>query len=229
MMPERALPDRKAQTAKANAITATKFRQRIEAYRALTRDQGMPVKDACQRLNISVETAPRYEQQITGMTAAERRQQRMDRYAELRTQGLTQAQAAREIGISPSTGLNYDRAIAGVPAPDPSPRKKDLMPQHRLGVTIHTQDTDLTDWDWIEFASCRDQDTGLFIGPEYESPPDREYREIQAKRICAACPVSTECLARALRCRESGVWGGTNDDERRSMRRAAQRRQANAA
>ena len=38
-----------------------------------------------------------------------------------------------------------------------------------------------------------------------------------AKKICADCPVRTECLQYALAHRIAGVWGGTSERERRRM------------
>ena len=46
----------------------------------------------------------------------------------------------------------------------------------------------------------------------------------EAKRICLACPVRKRCLAWALELgAASGIWGGTTEDERRALRRAAAR------
>ncbi|MFD5573428.1 WhiB family transcriptional regulator [Streptomyces cadmiisoli] len=43
-----------------------------------------------------------------------------------------------------------------------------------------------------------------------------------AKRVCAGCPVVTECLHYALRGGQtSGVWGGTDEHERAGLLRAA--------
>ena len=54
-------------------------------------------------------------------------------------------------------------------------------------------------------------------------------RERQAKAVCAACPVRSECLGYALtRPEKYGTWGGLNEDERASERRRRMRR-ANAA
>lgn len=40
------------------------------------------------------------------------------------------------------------------------------------------------------------------------------------KRVCAGCPVKTECLATALdQGIEHGVWGGMTERERRALRR----------
>ncbi len=41
-----------------------------------------------------------------------------------------------------------------------------------------------------------------------------------ARRICASCPVRTECLDFALATnQESGIWGGATEDERRKTRK----------
>jgi WhiB family redox-sensing transcriptional regulator len=59
--------------------------------------------------------------------------------------------------------------------------------------------------------------------------PDRDDRTAldqinEAKRICLACPVRKRCLAWALELgAASGIWGGTTEDERRALRRAAVR------
>jgi WhiB family redox-sensing transcriptional regulator len=67
---------------------------------------------------------------------------------------------------------------------------------------IDLVDAPLVDWD---AASCRDGTgsmTGLFFSDEI---PDI----IEAKRICATCPLAVPCLEGALERREPwGVWGG---------------------
>lgn len=67
---------------------------------------------------------------------------------------------------------------------------------------------------WRRRAACRPpMDTNIFF------PMRGEYdKEHQAKRICAMCPVTKECLAYALsqyNC--SGIWGGTSHKERKRM------------
>ena len=48
-----------------------------------------------------------------------------------------------------------------------------------------------------------------------------------AKQICALCPVQEPCLEFALETnQESGVWGGTSEEERRVLRRQRARRTA---
>lgn len=45
-----------------------------------------------------------------------------------------------------------------------------------------------------------------------------------AKAVCKRCPVQPECLAYALeRGEQWGVWGGTSEEERRSIKRRATR------
>jgi WhiB family redox-sensing transcriptional regulator len=85
------------------------------------------------------------------------------------------------------------------------------------------------DWDtgdWRTVALCRDTDPDLFFpigttGPALEQIED-------AKAVCRQCPALEPCLEFALATnQESGVWGGTSEEERRKLRRswlAAQRR-----
>lgn len=79
---------------------------------------------------------------------------------------------------------------------------------------------------WRESAACKGQFGHLFYpsqSGERESRHDKRIREQQAKRICARCPVTDECLAWALRNHElTGVWGGTTEVERRAMIREGQ-------
>ena len=54
--------------------------------------------------------------------------------------------------------------------------------------------------------------------------PPTAVDEHMCKRYCATCPVITECLQWALDNKEeTGIWGGTNDRERRKIRRAVTR------
>jgi WhiB family redox-sensing transcriptional regulator len=73
--------------------------------------------------------------------------------------------------------------------------------------------------------ACAGMDPGLFVGPDGEERADREAREIEAKSVCRSCPLISECFAHALDNREFGVWGATNEDDRKAIRtgRAARR------
>ncbi len=74
-------------------------------------------------------------------------------------------------------------------------------------------------------AACKGADTDLFYpDPEEMGPEAAEWAERRAKMICAGCPVKLMCLANALKRREpTGIFGGTNERERYSLRRRAER------
>lgn len=67
-----------------------------------------------------------------------------------------------------------------------------------------------TSIDWRHSARCRDEDPDtLFV----QGAQQRDARE-----VCRACPVRTECLAHALDNRiRFGVWGGMTERERRAL------------
>ncbi|MGH8909902.1 MAG: WhiB family transcriptional regulator [Egibacteraceae bacterium] len=47
----------------------------------------------------------------------------------------------------------------------------------------------------------------------------------KAKRVCRQCPVEAQCLEWALETRQdAGIWGGMDEEQRRTLRRARQRR-----
>lgn len=69
--------------------------------------------------------------------------------------------------------------------------------------------------EWTLAALCLQVDPELFF-PEKGGPGSAR----EAKRICAGCPVKSECLADALsRDERNGIWGGLTRDERRRLRR----------
>jgi WhiB family redox-sensing transcriptional regulator len=71
---------------------------------------------------------------------------------------------------------------------------------------------------WREKARCRG------VAPEIFYPPEDD-DALEAKSVCAACPVREACLEHALTRREKiGVWGGMTERERRRLLR--QRRKA---
>jgi WhiB family transcriptional regulator, redox-sensing transcriptional regulator len=70
---------------------------------------------------------------------------------------------------------------------------------------------------WTDLAACRGVDPELFY-PVSATGPARAQAE-EAKKVCAGCPVTAECLNWALRAGEpAGIWGGTTPDERRYLR-----------
>jgi len=81
---------------------------------------------------------------------------------------------------------------------------------------------------WRQQAAC----AGLVVSPTDDMwfPPDGEHgnvarvRERAAKRVCARCPVTQECLAFAVATgQQHGVWGGLGSRELAARRRAWRR------
>jgi len=83
--------------------------------------------------------------------------------------------------------------------------------------------------EWRLDARCRDTSPELFfpVGTTGQALVQIE----QAKSICRTCPAITDCLEYALSTnQDSGVWGGTSEEERRKLRREwVARRKAAAA
>ncbi|MDY7099633.1 MAG: WhiB family transcriptional regulator [Actinomycetota bacterium] len=79
---------------------------------------------------------------------------------------------------------------------------------------------------WRDQASCRDTDPDLFF-PVGTTGPALE-QIAHAKAVCDSCLVKAPCLEFALMTnQDSGVWGGTSEEERRKLRKARQARQRN--
>jgi len=73
---------------------------------------------------------------------------------------------------------------------------------------------------WRRQAKCKGALAEAFFPPvRVETKDERDYREARAKKVCAGCPVATQCLDHALRAGEvHGIWGGMNEVERRNLR-----------
>ena len=70
--------------------------------------------------------------------------------------------------------------------------------------------------DWRDEAGCRDK-PGEWWFPEREGPREGRWMS-QARVVCAACPVSGECLDFAISEEiVHGMWGGKTPEERRRM------------
>lgn len=66
---------------------------------------------------------------------------------------------------------------------------------------------------WRALGACRGIDPAIFF-------PERGESCVEAKAVCAGCPVRGECLDFALDVGEHfGIWGGTSERERQRMRR----------
>ena len=74
------------------------------------------------------------------------------------------------------------------------------------------------EYGWRAQAMCRDTDPELFfpIGTTGAALVQIE----QARAVCRQCPVQADCLDFALTTnQDSGIWGGTSEEERRVLRR----------
>jgi WhiB family transcriptional regulator, redox-sensing transcriptional regulator len=82
--------------------------------------------------------------------------------------------------------------------------------------------------DWRDHSACRDTDPDLFF-PVGTTGPAIEQIE-NAKAVCRQCDVQKACLDYALATnQDSGIWGGTSEEERRALRRQyVARRKASA-
>ncbi len=82
--------------------------------------------------------------------------------------------------------------------------------------------------DWRDHSACRDTDPDLFF-PVGTTGPAIEQIET-AKAVCRSCDVQRACLEYALVTnQDSGIWGGTSEEERRTLRRQYVARQRKAA
>jgi WhiB family redox-sensing transcriptional regulator len=73
---------------------------------------------------------------------------------------------------------------------------------------------------WRRDAICRDTDPELFF--PVGTTGIALVQIARAKHVCGECPVSRDCLQFALETnQDSGIWGGTSEEERRVMRRQA--------
>ncbi|MGH3649532.1 MAG: WhiB family transcriptional regulator [Acidimicrobiia bacterium] len=71
--------------------------------------------------------------------------------------------------------------------------------------------------DWRARAACSGYPNTLFF-PSTDGAHEETIE--RAKTICAVCRVIDDCLAYALETNQrSGIWGGTSEKERKSLRR----------
>ena len=89
-----------------------------------------------------------------------------------------------------------------------------LSSSHLLSLTLASDE-------WRRTAACRDTDPDLFF-PVGTTGPAIEQIE-SAKAVCRACDAQTLGLEYALATnQDSGIWGGTSEDERRQLRKRYQ-------
>ena len=87
------------------------------------------------------------------------------------------------------------------------------------------------DWDsgdWRLQAACRNTEPELFFPIGTTGPALIQIEA--AKSVCQACEAQEACLEFALATnQESGIWGGTSEEERRKLRKAWLARQRHAS
>jgi len=96
-----------------------------------------------------------------------------------------------------------------------------LSASHLLTLTLASDE-------WRRNAACRDTDPDLFF-PVGTTGPAIEQID-SAKAVCRRCDAQAACLEYALATnQDSGVWGGTAEEERRVLRKQYQARQRRSA
>jgi WhiB family redox-sensing transcriptional regulator len=93
----------------------------------------------------------------------------------------------------------------------PASRSLTAAPAARFERTPTAATVISPDDSWVVEALCRQTDPEAFY-------PDKGEPTAPAKRVCAHCPVTAECLEYALFHDERfGVWGGLSARERRHL------------
>ncbi|WP_030853273.1 WhiB family transcriptional regulator [Streptomyces griseus] len=94
--------------------------------------------------------------------------------------------------------------------------------QHTIVNTVYAPSGPVNP-NWRDHAACRDEDPELFFPLGTTGPALVQAEE--AKAVCRRCPVMSTCLTWALENgQRDGVWGGTDEQDRRRMERRAARR-----
>lgn len=79
--------------------------------------------------------------------------------------------------------------------------------------------------DWRHQAACRDVDPEIFFPIGTTGPALAQIQAAQA--ICDTCDMLSACLDWALDTgQDSGIWGGTTEEERRELKRGVRQRVA---
>jgi WhiB family redox-sensing transcriptional regulator len=76
--------------------------------------------------------------------------------------------------------------------------------------------------DWRQRGKCRNEDPELFFPGGTSGPALLQIAE--AKKVCRRCPVLEQCRDWAVDTGQDGVWGGTTEAERRTLRRRTRAR-----
>ena len=86
-----------------------------------------------------------------------------------------------------------------------------LSSAHLLTLTIESDE-------WRRTAACRDTDPDLFFPVGTTGPAIEQIANDKA--VCRQCDSQTACLEFAIATnQDSGIWGGTSEEERRQLRK----------
>ena len=89
---------------------------------------------------------------------------------------------------------------------------------HKVRNNVQIVNFDLEQELWMQEGACVFADPDLFFPVGSSMKALKQAAE--AKAICNECDVKIDCLEYAIRTnQDSGVWGGTTEDERTSIRR----------
>lgn len=95
-------------------------------------------------------------------------------------------------------------------------RRDRLRPELAFVAIVDTGSEHNESQDWHSRALCRGMDGDIFF-------PKRGGSANEARKICAQCDVSAECLEEQLALSNNddkgGVWAGTTERERRNLRK----------
>lgn len=107
--------------------------------------------------------------------------------------------------------------------PDPPKKETDVS------ILASSLTLGSADYTWRNQAICRDTDPELFF--PVGTTGQALLQIAKAKTVCCECSVNVECLEFALETnQDTGIWGGTSEEERRQIRReAAARARSNRA
>lgn len=75
-----------------------------------------------------------------------------------------------------------------------------------------------------EIPLCSTTDPEMFFPQEVEfygrkTTSPKYFNLSAAKELCSQCPLQVQCLRYAIRNSEVGIWGGTTESQRESLRR----------
>ncbi|HMS87380.1 MAG TPA: WhiB family transcriptional regulator [Acidimicrobiales bacterium] len=86
-----------------------------------------------------------------------------------------------------------------------------LSSAHLLTLTIESDE-------WRRTAACRDTDPDLFFPVGTTGPAIEQIANAQA--VCNPCDSKAACREFAIATnQDSGIWGGTSEEERRQLRK----------